>query len=174
MKTMKNTARTKRASLLAIPVLILLAASACVLPFVQQQQPPPPLHANPGSFISTLTGDDGMRIELRGQSSGFKPGDQTTYLLDVYNGTFQKWETNFCMLLVDEAGIISTLQEDSLSLNPQESTTRVLEVAYPADLSETSYGLMLIFPDRFSTHQTVSFGGSDRHSAGPWPMVSCP
>jgi hypothetical protein len=170
---MKNTPRMKRAGLIAIPVLILLAASACVLPFIQQQ-PPPPLPPNPDSFISTITGDDGMRIELRGQSSGFKPGDRTTYLLDVYNGTYQKWETNFCMLLVDEAGIISTLQEDSLSLNPKESTAQVLEIAFPADLSETTYGLMLIFPDRFSTHQAVSFGGSDRHSAGPWPMVSCP
>jgi hypothetical protein len=166
----------RRLSLLAA-LAVLLVGAACRFPFAfnQATQPAPqaPL-ADPAPFISTIRGEDGIEIEFRGNSRGYRPGEEASFLLDVRNGKTEAWETKYCLLLVARDGSFLSLVESPLNLLPQETHSQIIQVRLPADLEPDAYGLNLIIPDRLTLVNTIYLIEDIQNITAPWTEGTCP
>jgi hypothetical protein len=129
---------------------------------------------NPDPFVTTMQGEDGILVELRGDTRGHLPGAVSTFLLDVHNETGETWEGSYCLQLVDRTGVVETLAAEAFSLQSEQGFGTLLNARFPEDLSEEAYGLTLIFPDRFETVTKVYVGENMTADGGPWPQGACP
>jgi hypothetical protein len=118
--------------------------------------------------------EDGTLVEARSFTSGYRPGDEFTYFLDAHNGGDDTWDVYYCLLLLDEEGIVANLAEEEFTLQPGEGFGTMLVARYPAGIPEGAYGLALVIPDRSASITVVHLGDDQIGSGGPFPEPTCP
>jgi hypothetical protein len=140
-------------------------------PALPPQRPPA---ADP--FTQRIDGEDGRMFELTGPSANLYPGTQAGYQLTVFNGSNELWEDSYCLVLIDNGGLIALLAEDDFSLHPRDGINTHLQVTFPEDIQPAPYGLSFIIPARWSSVNTINLelGETREQNAGPWPQVECP
>jgi hypothetical protein len=169
--------RTGPAASVILGLALLLGACAVETTPVNQpgEQPPPPQpFENLNPFIANINSEDGLSLELRGQARGHLPGKTSTFLLDIHNDTGETWQGRYCLLLVDQKGVVATFAQEDISLQPDAGLGTLLTAEFPVYLDEDAYGLFLIIPERFSSMTTIYVGENITAQGGPWPMVYCP
>lgn len=129
---------------------------------------------NPDPFITSMKGEEGIFVELRGDTRGHLPGKSSTFLLDVHNETGTTWQARYCVQLLDREGVVETLAENQFSLQTAEGFGTLLNLEFPERLEEDAYGLSLAIPGRLEAVTTIYVGEKVAASGGPWPPTDCP
>jgi hypothetical protein len=157
--------------------IMIMAASGCnpLADLPSSTTPGMKVEKEPSNLFSLRSeSEDGILVEARSFATGYRPGDEFTFFLDVHNGSPGPWQADFCLVLVDREGVVATLIEDSFSLQPGEGFGTMLVAEYPANIREGAYGLALVIPERMASTSTVYLGVDQNQTAGPFAHPYCP
>ncbi len=162
--------KTFRMSLLVMLVAVVLLVTGC------QATPAAPPETAPDPFTTTWSMDEeGRKFSLSGDSAGHTPGGQSEFMLRLNNHSGDdRWEGEYCILLVDRDGIVKEITHEHFDVPVGLEIQQPVMVEFPGDF-KGPLGLCVVVPQRGSTITTVWVGAKDAVSAGPWPVIkTCP
>jgi uncharacterized membrane protein len=143
--------------------------TACTAP---QDTPPPVSSRDP--FSLRAEGEDGILLELSGNSRGHVPGSESAFDMRLVNRGQATWMGEYCLQLVDGSGVITTFEQGDFSLEPGEALSNPVRVVMPEEVEEGAYGLGVVITDRMSSTTTIYLGQDMGRSAGPYAEPVCP
>ncbi len=124
-------------------------------------------------FCSRWSLGEGFICQIAGYSVGHIVGRESEFVVTLENPTRETWDDSYCVLLVDENGILKTLSKQRFRLQPSAIMEQTV-VMEPARDLDGSYGLVFLIPERGSQVTTIWIGETRQGSAGPWPLIfSC-
>jgi hypothetical protein len=113
--------------------------------------------------------------ELSGFTDGLMPGNTYEFTMSLTNDTDERWQSSYCIFLVDGETVVLNIDSNSIDLPPTVKITSTVSMTLPADFPEGAYGLALVIPDRGSSITTIRIGNVTSPPAGPWPdFPTCP
>ena len=153
--------------MIALFILGLLFAG-CVQTSQDQDLPVDP-------FSARVEGDDGILVTWNGNSRGYHPGSDSTFNLEMSNTGQEAWRGEYCLILLDKNGVVTTFGQGDFNLQPGEGFSTSVQARFPEDLSESPYGLTLVIPGRLENSVTIYVGDARDKSVGGWPaQARCP
>jgi len=160
---------------LAWIVIVVAAIVLAVLFGGREPAIAPEVPPNPFRTIWGL--GDRQVVTFSGDSAGHVAGEdsQFTVALDNRAADFDdRWQGEYCILLLDEDGIALEIAHRDFSIPGGTQPSETITVRFPSDL-DGPYGLSLLFPGRGQSVQTIWVGEIRPVSAGPWPELdTCP
>jgi len=124
-------------------------------------------------FSSRAESEDGIVVEWSGLTRGHQPGGESAFVLMLRNGSHDAWQGRYCIQLLDSQSVVATLKRGEFSLQPGKDWGMQETIRFPDVLSEGTYGLALVIPERLSSVVTIRVGtGTGAHN-GTWPVPTC-
>lgn len=159
-----------------VPKIIkLFALSILLVGCVPSQEPPPPSQVvSKDPFSIRAQGEDGILMELSGNSRGHFSGAESAFDLRFVNQGQSTWMGEFCLQLVDLSGVVTTFEQSEFSLEPGEALSNPIHLVMPEDLAEGAYGLGLVVTERWANITTIYLGEGTDGAVGPWAEPVCP
>lgn len=112
----------------------------------------------PEDFRHISTWEDGRAISVGGADRGHRAGETSTFEVIVQNKSDEAWQNAYCLLLVDDVGIVSQLAGSTFDLVPDDGVRHTVEVTLPEGVEDGTYGLMMLVPSLGSLTGTVVVG----------------
>lgn len=112
----------------------------------------------PNTFQSLASQPDGRAVALAGESTGHEAGVVSTFVVTLENGADEPWRDGYCLLLVEDGGIVSNLAQTTFDLSPEEGERDTITVTFPDDVGAGHYGLTLLIPGRSSVTSAITVG----------------
>ena len=152
---------------------IALIVVGCLLAGCAQKIQDQDLPVDP--FSTRVEGEDGILVAWNGNSHGHRPGSEARFDFSFSNNSPETWTGEYCLLLLNTDGVVTTFGQADFSLQPGEGDSTSLQTNFPEDLVESPYGLALVIPGRLENTVTIYVGGARGESVATWPaQVGCP
>lgn len=158
----------------SIWLFVLLFATGISLARCVGSQEFPPQNLSRDPFSIRSQGEDGVLMELSGNSRGHVPGGESAFDLRLVNQGQVTWSGEYCVQLVDKSGVLTTFEQSDFSLEPGEALLQPLRLIFSNDLPEGAYGLGLVISERWANITTIYLGDGMDQAAGPWVEPVCP
>jgi len=157
--------------------LTVIAVIVVVVVVVGAREPTTPSVTPPSPFNMVWGLVDQHVVTLSGDSAGHIAGEESEFTLELDNRAADiddPWHLEYCVLLLDEGGVVMEVAHEELDIPAGLKTSRTITVQFPADL-DGPYGLSVLIPDRGQSIQTIWVGEIEPVDAGPWPVLeTCP
>ncbi|MFA5761852.1 MAG: hypothetical protein WCX07_05340 [Dehalococcoidales bacterium] len=163
------TKRIKWTGLLSLLAVTILLISGCQQPLSNQD-----LSADPFTLPWSFD-EEGRIISISGNSGGHTAGGNSDFQLSMDNTSGNAlWHGVYCILLIDEEGVIKEVAHEQYSVPVGLKTQKTVTVEFPEDL-EGPLGLCIVLPQHSSMATTLWVGSNRSEGAGPWPNIeTCP
>jgi hypothetical protein len=129
--------RYLKTKFLLMIALGLILGSACA-------QAERPVSGLSDPFSARIESEDGLVVKWNGFSDGYKPGGSATVDIGIENGTSKPAELRYCMQLLDERDLLTSLAQNDVTLQPAGAFGTSVVLNIPQDLRVGAYGLALV------------------------------
>ena len=122
-------------SMLLLTITVLLATGC------RPQQTTPV----PEPFSARRESEEGAIVAWSGDTCGYEPGEDASFILTIDNQTDQNWYGRYCLNLMEGQSdqVITTLAQRPFELQPGVGFSYTVTVQLPDDLDNGAYGLSL-------------------------------
>ncbi|MEX2431440.1 MAG: hypothetical protein WD645_05920 [Dehalococcoidia bacterium] len=110
------------------------------------------------SFHHTMDMGDGRYMSIAGESNGHERGGLLELRVSLANGSDEAWRDGYCVLLVNELGVVASLAETTFDLTADEGVADAIETRIPEGADAEAYGLKLLIPGASSLGTTLYIG----------------
>jgi hypothetical protein len=110
--------------------------------------------------------------KIEGYATGHEAGQSSAFEITIFDVPQETWQGEYCLLLVDEEGVVTQLVNRPITLAGGEEYYRQLPAQFPATLEDGVYGIMLLVPVRGSVTRTIWIGESSEQAPDSWAEVS--
>ncbi len=111
--------------------------------------------------------EEGRSINISGNSDG-KPGEQSEYLLKIYNNN-ETWQDEYFVLLLDSNSVIQEISHKQFNIPAGGGIQTPVTVEFPESF-KGALGLCVLIPQRASLITTLSVGVNNAIGTG-WPDI---